>query len=35
MKTTSRHSSDGIALIMVMCAIVVLSALAAGFALSM
>ena len=35
MKTTPRHHSDGIALIMVMCAIVVLSALAAGFALSM
>jgi general secretion pathway protein K len=35
MKTTPRHNSDGIALIMVMCAIVVLSALAAGFALSM
>jgi general secretion pathway protein K len=35
MKATPRHNSDGIALIMVMCAIVVLSALAAGFALSM
>jgi len=35
MKTSFRHNSDGIALIMVMCAIVVLSALAAGFALSM
>jgi general secretion pathway protein K len=35
MKIHIRHSSDGIALIMVMCAIVVLSALAAGFALSM
>jgi len=35
MKATPRHDSDGIALIMVMCAIFVLSALAAGFALSM
>ena len=35
MKATLRHNSDGIALIMVMCAIFVLSALAAGFALSM
>jgi len=34
MKATPRHDSDGIALIMVMCAIFVLSALAAGFALS-
>jgi len=35
MKATPRHNSDGIALIMVMCAIFVLSALAAGFVLSM
>jgi general secretion pathway protein K len=35
MKTSLRHDSDGIALIMVMCAIFVLSALAAGFVLSM
>jgi general secretion pathway protein K len=35
MKATPRHDSDGIALIMVMCAIFVLSALAAGFVLSM
>jgi general secretion pathway protein K len=35
MKTRVRHNSHGIALIMVMCAIFVLSALAAGFALSM
>ena len=35
MKIHTRHRSDGIALIMVMCAIFVLSALAAGFALSM
>jgi len=35
MKTSLRHNSDGIALIMVMCAIFVLSALAAGFVLSM
>ena len=35
MKATPRHNSDGIALIMVMCAIVVLSALAAAFAYSM
>jgi general secretion pathway protein K len=34
MKATSRHNSDGIALIMVMCAIVVLSILAAAFAYS-
>ena len=35
MKATPRHNSDGIALIMVMCAIVVLSILAAAFAYSM
>jgi general secretion pathway protein K len=35
MKISPRHNSDGIALIMVMCVIVVLSALAAAFALSM
>ena len=35
MKVNPRHNSDGIALIMVMCAIFVLSAMAAGFALSM
>jgi general secretion pathway protein K len=35
MKIRTRHNSDGIALIMVMCAIVVLSALAAAFAYSM
>jgi general secretion pathway protein K len=35
MKATPRHNSGGIALIMVMCAIFVLSALAAGFVLSM
>ena len=35
MKATPRHNSDGIALIMVMCTIFVLSALAAGFVLSM
>jgi len=35
MKATPRHRSGGIALIMVMCAIFVLSALAAGLALSM
>jgi general secretion pathway protein K len=35
MKIRTRHNSDGIALIMVMCAIFVLSALAAGFTLSM
>jgi general secretion pathway protein K len=35
MKTSLRHDSDGIALIMVMCAIFVLSALAARFVLSM
>lgn len=35
MKATPRRDSDGMALIMVMCAIFVLSALAAGFALSM
>jgi general secretion pathway protein K len=35
MKIRTRHGSDGIALIMVMCAIFVLSALAAGFMLSM
>jgi type II secretory pathway component PulK len=35
MEATPRHNSDGMALIMVMCAIFVLSALAAGFALSM
>jgi type II secretory pathway component PulK len=35
MKATPRHNSDGIALIMVMCAIFVLTAMAAGFALSM
>jgi type II secretory pathway component PulK len=35
MKIRTRHNSDGIALIMVMCAIFVLSALAAGLALSM
>jgi general secretion pathway protein K len=35
MKVCTRHNSDGIALIMVMCAIVVLSALAAAFAYSM
>ena len=34
MKTSLRHNSDGIALIMVMCAIVVLSILAAAFAYS-
>lgn len=34
MKATPRHNSDGIALIMVMCAIVVLSILAAAFAYS-
>jgi general secretion pathway protein K len=34
MKATPHHNSDGIALIMVMCAIFVFSALAAGFALS-
>ena len=35
MKTSLRHNSDGIALIMVMCAIVVLSIMAAAFAYSM
>ena len=35
MKTHTRHRSDGIALIMAMCAIFVLSALAAAFTLSM
>jgi general secretion pathway protein K len=35
MKIRTCHNSDGIALIMVMCAIFVLSALAAGFVLSM
>ena len=35
MKVRARHNSDGIALIMVMCAIFVLSALAAGLTLSM
>jgi type II secretory pathway component PulK len=35
MKTRARHNSDGIALIVVMCAIFVLSAMAAGFTLSM
>jgi len=35
MKATPRHNSGGIALIMVMCAIFVLTALAAAFALSM
>jgi general secretion pathway protein K len=35
MKIRTHHNSDGIALIMVMCAIFVLSALAAGFVLSM
>jgi hypothetical protein len=35
MRIRARHNTDGIALIMVMCAIFVLSALAAGFALSM
>ncbi|MGO9584885.1 MAG: general secretion pathway protein GspK [Limisphaerales bacterium] len=35
MNIRTRHDSDGIALIMVMCAIFVLSALAAGFMLSM
>ena len=35
MRATPRYNSDGIALIVVMCAIFVLSALAAGFALSM
>ena len=35
MKSSLRHNSDGIALIMVMCAIVVLSILAAAFAYSM
>ena len=35
MKIHAHHHSDGIALIVVMCAIFVLSALAAGFALSM
>jgi general secretion pathway protein K len=35
MKIRTHHNSDGIALIMVMCAIFVLSAMAAGFALSM
>jgi type II secretory pathway component PulK len=35
MKVRAHHNSDGIALIVVMCAIFVLSALAAGFALSM
>jgi general secretion pathway protein K len=35
MKTTPHHNSDGIALIMVMCAIFVLSALAAGLMISM
>ena len=35
MKIHTRHNSDGMALIMVMCAIFVLSAMAAGLALSM
>ncbi len=35
MKVTFRHDSRGIALIMVMCAIFVLAAMAAGLALSM
>ncbi len=35
MKTRARHNPEGIALLMVMCAITVLSIMAAGFALSM